>query len=125
MTHLLATTFVPLAVRERFTVTHVPVALASEIVTVPLLAGVISHRWEPAVEPWGFIEMLIEDLDGIRIVMVEVPSDHPLRRDPRSSSAPRRRSLCGKRALSSLGGRHGRAAYGVRVPIRLLAAQVG
>ena len=47
MTHLLATTCVPPAVRERFTVTHVPVALASEIVTMPLLAGVISHRWEP------------------------------------------------------------------------------
>jgi hypothetical protein len=48
MTHLLATIFVPLAVRERFTVTHVPVALASEIVTVPFLAGVSSHRWELA-----------------------------------------------------------------------------
>jgi catechol 2,3-dioxygenase-like lactoylglutathione lyase family enzyme len=27
--------------------------------------------------------------DGIRIVLTEVPVDHPLRRDPRSASAPR------------------------------------
>ena len=38
---------------------------------------------EPAVEPWGLIEMWIEDPDGIRIVVVEVPADHPLRRDLR------------------------------------------
>ena len=42
----------------------------------------------PAAEPWGLIEMWIEDPDGIRIVLVEVPADHPLRRDPRSASAP-------------------------------------
>ena len=39
---------------------------------------------EPAAEPWGLIEMWIEDPDGIRIVLVEVPADHPLRRDMRS-----------------------------------------
>jgi hypothetical protein len=27
--------------------------------------------------------MWIEDPDGVRIVLVEVPADHPLRRDPR------------------------------------------
>jgi catechol 2,3-dioxygenase-like lactoylglutathione lyase family enzyme len=37
----------------------------------------------PATEPWGLTEMWIEDPDGIRIVLVEVPADHPLRRDPR------------------------------------------
>jgi catechol 2,3-dioxygenase-like lactoylglutathione lyase family enzyme len=37
----------------------------------------------PATEPWGLAEMWIEDPDGIRIVLVEVPADHPLRRDPR------------------------------------------
>jgi catechol 2,3-dioxygenase-like lactoylglutathione lyase family enzyme len=36
-------------------------------------------------KPWGLIEMQIEDPDGIRIVLVEVPADHPLRRDPRSA----------------------------------------
>ena len=37
----------------------------------------------PRAEPWGLIEMWIEDPDGIRIVLVEIPADHPLRRDPR------------------------------------------
>lgn len=38
----------------------------------------------PETEPWGLIEMWIEDPDGVRIVLVEVPADHPLRRDLRS-----------------------------------------
>jgi len=37
----------------------------------------------PAAEPWGLTEMWIEDPDGVRIVLVEVHPDHPLRRDPR------------------------------------------
>jgi uncharacterized glyoxalase superfamily protein PhnB len=45
-------------------------------------AGVPIVR-EPAAEPWGLIEMWIEDPDGVRIVLVKVPADHPLRRDPR------------------------------------------
>ena len=49
-------------------------------------AGVRVLR-EPVAEPWGLTEMWIEDPDGVRIVLVEVPADHPLRRDPRSSSA--------------------------------------
>jgi predicted enzyme related to lactoylglutathione lyase len=40
---------------------------------------------EPVAEPWGLTEMWIADPDGVRIVLVEVPGDHPLRRDPRSS----------------------------------------
>jgi predicted enzyme related to lactoylglutathione lyase len=43
----------------------------------------------PAEEPWGLTEMWITDPDGIRIVLVEVPESHPLRRDPRSASPPR------------------------------------
>lgn len=39
---------------------------------------------EPVTEPWGLIEMWIEDPDGVRIVLVEVTADHPLRRDTRS-----------------------------------------
>ncbi len=42
----------------------------------------------PATEPWGLIEMWIKDPDGVRIVLVEVPADHPLRRDPRTLSPP-------------------------------------
>lgn len=38
---------------------------------------------EPRQEPWGLREMWLEDPDGLRIVLVEVPDDHPLRRDTR------------------------------------------
>ena len=36
----------------------------------------------PVKEPWGLIEMWIADPDGTRIVLVEVPADHPLRYRP-------------------------------------------
>lgn len=49
-------------------------------------AGVRILR-EPVTEPWGLTEMWIEDPDGVRIVLVEVPAGHPLRSDHRSSSA--------------------------------------
>ena len=49
---------------------------------VPIIRG-------PATGPWGLTEMWIQDPDGIQIVLVEVPADHPLRRDPRSASPPR------------------------------------
>ena len=39
---------------------------------------------EPRAEPWGLIEMWLEDPDGVPIVLVEVPAGHPLRRDQRS-----------------------------------------
>ena len=45
-------------------------------------AGVRIVR-KPVREPWGLVEMWIEDPDGVRVVLVEVPPDHPLRRDPR------------------------------------------
>jgi predicted enzyme related to lactoylglutathione lyase len=51
-------------------------------------AGVPVIR-EPVAEPWGLIEMWIADPDGVRIVLVEVPADHPLRRDSRPASPPR------------------------------------
>jgi catechol 2,3-dioxygenase-like lactoylglutathione lyase family enzyme len=50
-------------------------------------AGVRILR-EPATEPWGLIEMHITDPDGIPIVLVEVPADHPLRRDTRPAIGP-------------------------------------
>ena len=37
----------------------------------------------PRLQPWGLIEMWIDDPDGVRIAVVEVPEDHPLRRDQR------------------------------------------
>ncbi|MFJ8309927.1 MULTISPECIES: VOC family protein [unclassified Streptomyces] len=36
----------------------------------------------PVREPWGLIEMWIADPDGVRIAVVEVPADHPLRFRP-------------------------------------------
>jgi uncharacterized glyoxalase superfamily protein PhnB len=54
-----------------------------------LAAADVTVLREPETEPWGLTEMHLEDPDGIRIILVEVPADHPLRRDPRSSSPPR------------------------------------
>jgi predicted enzyme related to lactoylglutathione lyase len=36
----------------------------------------------PARKPWGLDEMWIADPDGVRIVLVEVPPEHPLRYRP-------------------------------------------
>lgn len=49
-------------------------------------AGVTILR-EPRQEPWGLVELWIADPDDVRIVLVEIPDDHPLRRDQRSLSA--------------------------------------
>ncbi|HEY2834736.1 MAG TPA: VOC family protein [Sporichthyaceae bacterium] len=46
-------------------------------------AGVPVLR-EPRTEPWGLIECWIADPDGVRVVLVEVPPEHPLRRDLRT-----------------------------------------
>ena len=37
----------------------------------------------PRREPWGLDEMWLADPDGLPIAVVEVPPEHPLRRDPR------------------------------------------
>jgi catechol 2,3-dioxygenase-like lactoylglutathione lyase family enzyme len=52
-----------------------------------LLANGVPIMREPRREPWGLIEMWVTDPDGVRIVLVEVPEDHPLRRDQRSISS--------------------------------------
>ena len=41
---------------------------------------------EPRRETWGLDEMWIADPDGLRLVIVEVPTDHPLRVDQRSAA---------------------------------------
>ncbi|MEC3951566.1 VOC family protein [Nocardia sp. CDC153] len=46
------------------------------------LRGVPIDR-APVREPWGLIEMWIHDPDGVPIVFVEIPANHPLRRDIR------------------------------------------
>lgn len=38
---------------------------------------------EACQEAWGLVEAWIEDPDGTRIALVQVPADHPLRRDVR------------------------------------------
>jgi catechol 2,3-dioxygenase-like lactoylglutathione lyase family enzyme len=48
-----------------------------------LVAAGVKVTREPRREFWGLIEMWIEDPDGVRIVLVEIPPDHPLRRDTR------------------------------------------
>ena len=37
----------------------------------------------PQTEPWGLVEAWVADPEGVRIALVEVPADHPLRRDQR------------------------------------------
>ncbi|RZQ60406.1 VOC family protein [Amycolatopsis suaedae] len=46
------------------------------------VAGATIER-EPRREPWGLDEAWISDPDGHRIVLVEIPADHPLRTDVR------------------------------------------
>lgn len=48
-----------------------------------LLAAGAAVTREPRREPWGLVEMWLADPDGIAIGLVEVPADHPLRRDQR------------------------------------------
>ena len=35
-------------------------------------------------EPWGLHEMHVNDPDGLTLIFVQVPEDHPLRRDTRA-----------------------------------------
>ncbi|OBJ32114.1 MULTISPECIES: VOC family protein [Mycolicibacter] len=44
--------------------------------------GVLITR-EALREPWGLREMHVTDPDGLTLIFVEVPEDHPLRRDTR------------------------------------------
>jgi catechol 2,3-dioxygenase-like lactoylglutathione lyase family enzyme len=56
--------------------------------TLAELAGRDVPVVRPAVlEPWGLVEAWIDDPDGLRIHLVEVPADHPLRRDARDLAA--------------------------------------
>lgn len=47
-----------------------------------LLARDVGIVRPPVREPWGLVEMWIEDPDGVPIVLVEVPADHPMRYRP-------------------------------------------
>ena len=39
---------------------------------------------EARQEPWGLHEMHVTDPDGVTLIFVQVPENHPLRRDTRS-----------------------------------------
>lgn len=46
------------------------------------LRGVVIAR-EARREPWGLHEMHVVDPDGVTLIFVQVPENHPLRRDTR------------------------------------------
>jgi catechol 2,3-dioxygenase-like lactoylglutathione lyase family enzyme len=45
-----------------------------------LVARGVPIEEAPALRPWGLLEMVARDPDGLALALVEVPSDHPLRR---------------------------------------------
>lgn len=45
-----------------------------------LAAAGVTIDEEPEKKPWGLVEMVIHDPDGLELVLVETPLDHPLRR---------------------------------------------
>jgi len=45
--------------------------------------GVVIAR-EARQEPWGLYEMHVTDPDDVTLIFVQIPAEHPLRRDSRS-----------------------------------------
>ncbi|HVL99173.1 MAG TPA: VOC family protein [Egibacteraceae bacterium] len=45
-----------------------------------LAAKGVAIAAEPERKPWGLIELSVHDPDGLELVIVETPIDHPLRR---------------------------------------------
>ncbi|MBX7435523.1 VOC family protein [Mycobacterium sp. Y57] len=48
-----------------------------------LAARGVAIAREARREPWGLHEMHVADPDGVTLIFVQVPEDHPLRRDTR------------------------------------------
>jgi lactoylglutathione lyase len=44
----------------------------------------VDVRREARQEPWGLHEMHVVDPDGVTLIFVQIPAEHPLRRDSRS-----------------------------------------
>jgi predicted enzyme related to lactoylglutathione lyase len=40
----------------------------------------VTPEAEPELKPWGLIELTTRDPDGLALIFVEVPADHPRRR---------------------------------------------
>ncbi|HZO37018.1 MAG TPA: VOC family protein [Solirubrobacteraceae bacterium] len=63
----------------------------SDAVRLLLQVRDVRHEWarleamgvqiedEPETKPWGLVEMVIRDPDGLAIILVEVPPNHPQR----------------------------------------------
>lgn len=45
-----------------------------------LAASGVTIVEEPERKPWGLIELVVHDPDGLPLVLIETPLDHPLRR---------------------------------------------
>lgn len=56
-----------------------------EAATEQLQQRRVTIEREAKQEPWGLIEMWLRDPDGVQIVLVEIPAEHPLRRDVRGN----------------------------------------
>ncbi|HLF41714.1 MAG TPA: VOC family protein [Acidimicrobiia bacterium] len=48
-----------------------------------LAAAEIEVVEPPEDKPWGLRELRVRDPDGLLLVLIQVPADHPLRRDTR------------------------------------------
>jgi lactoylglutathione lyase len=48
-----------------------------------LRAAGVSVLESATEQPWGLIELRAHDPDGLTLIFVEVPAEHPLRRDKR------------------------------------------
>jgi hypothetical protein len=40
----------------------------------------VAPEAEPELKPWGLLEMIVRDPDGLALIFVEVPPEHPRRR---------------------------------------------
>jgi catechol 2,3-dioxygenase-like lactoylglutathione lyase family enzyme len=66
----------------------VPGALWLQVRDIEATQAELTDRGVPIAraarrEPWGLKEMHVTDPDGLTLIFVEVPGDHPLRRDNR------------------------------------------
>jgi catechol 2,3-dioxygenase-like lactoylglutathione lyase family enzyme len=48
-------------------------------VRAELVARGVTPEAEPELKPWGLVEMTVRDPDGLALILVEVPPDHPRR----------------------------------------------
>lgn len=54
-----------------------------EATQAELIGRGVAITREARREPWGLLEMHVTDPDGITLIFLEIPPEHPLRRDTR------------------------------------------